>query len=199
MSKEYAQIAYNYYVIDGDNVYAADLSAAVSETFVVSYTGAEATDKSITGLVFGVDYFKVGVADGSDVILFVGDLDTQSGNYNVTTTGKTYYLVNGDGSLSLLSGVTVAPHTVAAENRVISETHTYNNKTFMGYEVSGCPWGMRILERVNGTETDIVESYFVYGGYAFDGTYLGYMRIRPSDMAGYIDHLYTIVDVIEKD
>lgn len=196
--KQYEALSYNYYVIDGDNVYPVDLTNAVSETYQFTYTGAEDTDKSVNGLVYGVDYYKVGMANGFDVVVFPDSFNTTKGNYNLTTTGKTYYLVNGDGRLMLLSGVTVAPHAVAEANHVIEELNTYNGKTIRGYEVSGNPWGLRILERVNGTETDIVESYFVYGGYTFNNTYIGYMRVRPRDMAGYIDHLYVVVDTIEK-
>ena len=196
--KQYKALPYKYYVIDRDNVYPVDLTNAVSETYQFTYTGAEDTGKSVKGLVYGVDYYKVGMANGSDVVVFPDSFNTTAGNYNLTTTGKTYYLVNGDGSLALLSGVTVAPHAVAEANRVIEEYNTYNKNTIQGYEVSGNPWGLRILERVNGTETDIVESYFVYGGYTFNNTYIGYMRVRPRDMAGYIDHLYVVVDTIEK-
>ena len=179
--------SYVYYVIDGDGVYLADLTNATNETVVASYESASAANKSIDGLVFGVDYYRVASANGSDVVIFA-NYDTTSGKANVTAADTDYYLVNADGSLSLLTGVTLSAHGIAAAHKQTDFT------------VSGLPRGFRIYERVNGTERDIVESYFVYMD--LDDSYKawnhGYMRIRPSDMGGYADRTYALVEVLEK-
>ena len=181
---------YVYYVIDGDGVYLADLSNATNETIIASYeSAAVAADKSIDGLVFGVDYYRVASANGSDVVIFA-NYDTTSGKANVTVADTDYYLVNADGSLSLLTGVSLSAHEIAT-------AHKQTNFT-----VSGLPRGFRIYERVNGTERDIIESYYVYMDLEDSYTYYnfnhGYMRIRPSDMDGYADRTYALVEVIEK-